>query len=536
MIVRSQALRAIAAGIPFLLCIACSPDIERESVSAEAQERGRLLAAQHCIACHQVPEPDLLTKRSWEFTLTYMGFFLGIDDVRPLEQASESTRDSIALREEFVRAAKMFPEVAALSQDDWETLRSYYVANAPEIAISMNRDESPEEDTSQFRPRSTQYRMETAITSMVHIDEAHGLLYIHDSGSEQLTVLDRNLSFYDNHPSPGVALVDAHVSGDDLYLLSIGDLFASNIGTPLGEVQKTRVLGGVFMGLEVLVDSLHRPADFQFADLDNDGLDELLVSNFGDYTGNFSIYRKESPEAPYDSTPQILSAQPGIVKGEAVDLTGDGYRDIVVMASAGRENVSVFVNNKDGAFRQETLWEMHPSFGYIGFELRDFDGDGQLDLLTLNGDNGDSDPYNTLKRDHGIRIYLNHGDLKFEEAYFYPMYGVYGAEIEDFDEDGDLDIAAIAFHPDFSREKLENFVYLEQTGSLEFAAKTHPSTYNGRWLTIDSGDVDGDGDKDIVLGAAYVPVGMRDGQMDLYEKLLQEGPPILVLENRMPRP
>ena len=74
------------------------------------------------------------------------------------------------------------------------------------------------------------------------------------------------------------------------------------------------------------------------------------------------------------------------------------------------------------------------------------------------------------------------------------MYGVYGAEVEDFNQDGDLDIAAIAFHPDFDAEIPENFVFLEQTSSLAFNPSTHPATYNGRWLSMDSGDADGDGD------------------------------------------
>ncbi len=155
-----------------------------------------------------------------------------------------------------------------------------------------------------------------------------------------------------------------------------------------------------------------------------------------------------------------------------------------------------------------------------------------MDILTLNGDNGDSDPFNTLKRDHGIRIYLNKGDLSFEEVYFYPFYGVYGAEVEDFDGDGDLDIAAISYHPDWNAAQPEGFVFLEQTSSLEFSASTHPATRDGRWLSIDSGDADGDGDRDIVLGAAYLPVGMRDGHMETFERLARDGPPILVLENR----
>jgi len=512
---------------------ACSPRSDVGSEVGVGTNAGRLLAAQHCVACHQVPDPDLLTKKSWEYALTYMGFFLGIADYSYMEGAPEFARGSIRLREEFVRTAQLFPEFPALTEQEWESLRRYYTANAPETAIPQESKTPVEEDTSRFRQKSTQYRMEYPITSMVHIDESNGLVYIHDSRAEQFTVLNRKLNFHDSHPSPGVSLVEAQAKGDNLYLLSIGDLFASNIGGRYGELQQTRLLGGVFMGLNVLIKGLHRPADFSFADLDNDGLDELLVSNFGDYTGNFSIFKRESAGGAFLPNPQVISEQPGIVKGEAHDLNGDGYEDIVVMMSAARENVSVFLNNKSGSFTQKILFEKHPSFGYIGFELRDFNGDGQMDLMTLNGDNGDSDPYNTLKKDHGVRIYLNEGELKFEEAYFYPMYGVYGAEVEDFDEDGDWDIAAISFHPDFDAETPENFVYLEQTGSLEFSASTHPDTYRGRWLCIDSGDADGDGDKDIILGAAYVPVGMREKHMDQFEEMARDGPPILVLENRL---
>ena len=494
-------------------------------------ERGRALANQHCIACHQVPEPDLLTKRSWEFALTYMGFFLGIVDYQSMEGVEEFAWDSIHLREEFVRDAKMIPEQPLISERDWKQLRSYYIEGSPEEAIPQPSKSPISDDLDLFIVAETQYRMDSAITSMVEIDETNKLLYVHDSGAELLSVLDRNFNFHDAHPSPGVALVEARSDGESLYLLSIGDLFASNIGGKFGELQLTRVLSGVFMGLEILVKGLHRPADFDLADLDNDGVDEFLVSNFGDYTGDFSVYRKNADTGEFVDDPIVLSQQPGIVKGEAHDFNGDGFQDILVMASAARENVSLFINDGKGGFEQRILWEKHPSFGYIGFEVRDFNDDGALDILTLNGDNGDSDPYNTLKRDHGIRIYLNRGELNFEEAYFYPMYGVYGAEVEDFDQDGDLDIAAIAFHPDFDTEIPENFVFLEQTSALAFNPSTHPATFSGRWLSMDSGDADGDGDVDIVLGAAYVPVGMRDRHMDRFEAMAREAPSILVLEN-----
>ncbi|MCB1124805.1 MAG: VCBS repeat-containing protein, partial [Verrucomicrobiae bacterium] len=215
-------------------------------------------------------------------------------------------------------------------------------------------------------------------------------------------------------------------------------------------VQYAKVLGGVYFGLKILLDKLHRPAAFDFADLNSDGVEELLVSNFGDYTGNLSLFHLDSSTGTFQKTPEILSAEPGIVKSEACDFDNDGDQDILVMASAARENINILVNRGDGSFDRKVIFETHPSFGYTAFVLRDFNNDGRMDILTLNGDNGDSDPFNTLKRDQGLRIYLNRGELDFEEVYFYPMYGVYGAEVEDFDLDGDLDIAAIAFHPDFA--------------------------------------------------------------------------------------
>jgi hypothetical protein len=497
-----------------------------------SQPNGRQLAQQYCIACHSYPEPDLLPKESWEFLLTYMGFFLGVVDYSYLEGSSERTMDVIEAREEFVRAAHLLPESPLLSEEQWKTLRDYFVSNAPAKAIPQISKPTIVEDTDMFTPKSAQISGKNSITSLVHIDEINSLVLVHDSRSERLTILDRDLDFVDAHDAPGVFLIEAESKDNELFLLNIGDLFASEVGKAYGEVQHAKLRGDVYYDLEIVLKDLHRPSGFTFADLDNDGVEELLVSNFGDYTGNFSIFKKDALSDGFLAEPQILSVEPGIVKSEVYDFNNDGLKDIAVLMSAARENLSIFVNEGGGEFTRNIIVEGNPSFGYTGLELRDFNNDGRMDLFTLNGDNGDSDPYNTLKRDQGIRIYLNKGELKFQETYFYPMYGVYGAEIEDFDLDGDLDIAAISFHPDFYPEKPENFVYLEQTAPLTFAPNTHPATYNGRWLTMDSGDIDGDGDKDIVLGAAYSPVGMMANHEAKFLKLVKEGPPLLVLENK----
>ena len=62
-----------------------------------------------------------------------------------------------------------------------------------------------------------------------------------------------------------------------------------------------------------------------------------------------------------------------------------------------------------------------PVYGTSWFEMIDYDGDGDDDIVTVNGDNAD-ESY-VLKPYHGLRIYLNDGNNHFEEKYFYPFYG-----------------------------------------------------------------------------------------------------------------
>ena len=214
-----------------------------------------------------------------------------------------------------------------------------------------------------------------------------------------------------------------------------------------------------------------------------------------------------------------------------LDLTGDGRPDVLVLLAQARNELVLFVNQGGGRFERRQIFEQLPGFGYHQFQLADFNHDGKMDVMTVNGNNMEmEDP--PLRSYHGIRIYLNDGKLNFTEKYFYPMHGAIKAIAADFRRNGRLDIAAISFYPDWAAEHPEGFVYLENAGEFRFVAHTFPESSRGRWLTMDAGDLDGDGRLDLVLGAAYVLKGIPPGALGRFQAEFRRIRPVLVLRGR----
>ena len=191
--------------------------------------------------------------------------------------------------------------------------------------------------------------------------------------------------------------------------------------------------------------------------------------------------------------------EPGSMRSHIRDFNNDGWLDVAVVQGQNREGVHIHYNNGDGSFTPSYALPIPPHYGSASLEFYDFNGDGYIDILATNGDNGDYPAI--LKPHHGVRIYLNDGKNAFKESYFFPMNGAFKALAEDFDLDGDLDIAAISMFPDLNNRPEEGFVYLENDGKLNFKASTIQRVKEGRWLCMDTGDLDGDGDKDIVIGS-----------------------------------
>ena len=330
--------------------------------------------------------------------------------------------------------------------------------------------------------------------------------------------------------SMGVAAGDYDNDGFvDLYVtgFNCNQLFHNNgDGTFTDRTEKAGVSG-------VLKRSKPWSVAAGWIDYDNDGLLDLFVVNYLDYslstahsckTGNIVDYC--SPDE-YRGTPNILYRNNGdgtftdvsqqshisqyLGKGMGVafaDYDGDGFTDIFV----SNDSIPNFLlhNNGDGTFTDVALRagvaynENGKAVAGMGTDFRDIDNDGMPDIF-LTAMYGDSFP-----------LYRNPGKGQFEDvtettgiAAMTTRFTAWGTGIFDFDNDGNKDIfAAGSAILDNSMEvnhkpyPLPNFLY-RNLGNMRFkdvsgeagASFSVPAAHRGAGF----GDLNNDGKIDIVV-------------------------------------
>lgn len=236
--------------------------------------------------------------------------------------------------------------------------------------------------------------------------------------------------------------------------------------------------GGTFLqGSDIL--TISATYDTQLVDLDGDGDLDLaqggaVVSRslFNDGSGNFTV-NQEFPGDAYKLAFGDLDGDSDL--DMVVALEGDGtYPGFIIYSNNGSGNLTYSDNLGTGYETDQVV-------------LADMDEDGDLDIVAIQ--DGASNDY--------IRIYDNQGGLTFSMTTSYLISpDANKMDIENIDGDTDKDIVLSLGTSGF-------LAIINNTGTLAAGEAVVPLGSNFEIEDVDLADLDGDGDMDVFASNAY---------------------------------
>jgi hypothetical protein len=231
----------------------------------------------------------------------------------------------------------------------------------------------------------------------------------------------------------------------------------------------------------------------KFRDINGDNKPDILFAtaiNSPPYDFHFAI---NNGDGTFDAVQTRSVNSCGWYDIDAADMDNDGDNDVIITEWLGcmgipesSRRIYIYLNNGSAVFSDPIIKIVSPQPAPIAFG--DFDGDGNKDIVT--GSAGA-----ILE----ISLGMGNGDLMPPVPYSIGEQG--GATdivVEDFNNDGKPDIASSNFWEGTSMSVL----YGNGNGTFQ-SAIILPSAYSPDLLNVSgitAGDLDNDGDKDIIVG------------------------------------
>ena len=290
------------------------------SCSKEGPSKEARLYEQKCASCHIAPPINQATKEIWKTKIlpdmaARMG--LRIDGYNPIEGLSFEEANAVI-------NSGIYPTAPSVTQEEWLQLSDYILRLAPDSLAPIAYEQGLQKMT-QFKTKAIDFK-DTQRSFITYLE------YNEKKNAARHGDLGGNLKEYrfdvEEHDHLGrySSAVVGHTNKGSLQYTTL-----------IGKLNPTDIASGQIMMIDnaelrpISEELLHRPVYTLVKDLNNDGIDELVVAEFGNLTGALSLLDKTNSEG-YQKT--VLLNQPGTIRVMAKDMNQDGKDDLIALIIA----------------------------------------------------------------------------------------------------------------------------------------------------------------------------------------------------------
>lgn len=226
-------------------------------------------------------------------------------------------------------------------------------------------------------------------------------------------------------------------------------------------------------------------------ELENDLLPEHQEDSYNDFDYEGLISHKLSQEGPSLAV---------------ADVDGDGNEDFYIGGARGQSG-AIYTHRGNGkvSIKKNIIFEEDKAYEDVAATFFDADGDGDMDLIVGSGGNDVA-----RQRDYRARLYINDGKGNFSRSpHELPstFKNISTISAFDFDDDGDIDlfigsrsvVGVYGVSPDhLLLENNGDGSFNDVTERLGYDLKDAGMVTDSKWV-----DIDGDGKKDLVITADW---------------------------------
>lgn len=269
---------------------------------------------------------------------------------------------------------------------------------------------------------------------------ANGLWYYAESNANgTFTTYDQSNSMFN-----GLALGDASTGGINFHAADFNgdgriDLLAAPLSGPTMKLYLNNGSGftsqdvtGPAFGVRTLVGDYNGDGALDILyQTSGTGSSWAVAMNNGGSTPTFTTLTSADSAWPFGG---ITLPDFNAYNYKAADVDGDGYTDLLYVAAGAQMK---YLRNNHGTFVDMTSSAGLPTVAVTRAIVADFDGDGDADILYQTGNNGSLFRY--VRNDNGTFVDVDQSSSPFANVVL-PDISAQQFRVGDFDGDGDLDL------------------------------------------------------------------------------------------------